>query len=156
VLALLAQAGPDDAPVSRLLELMSIYVDAHWGDRARPPVDWGGGPLVARVAARASEPVATAGGRGARPGRGVPGLARGAELTVGVDSSLASLRRARRLVAGEGLRYARRAAGRFYAPATVDSQISGAESGAVVWICADALDPPFAPSSFDRVAALNL
>src|SRR5262249_41406258 len=28
--------------------------------------------------------------------------------------------------------------------------------GAVAWVCADALDPPFAPASFDRVAALNL
>src|SRR5262249_3304259 len=31
--------GPDDAPYVRLYEHLSIYIDAHWGDRAEPPPD---------------------------------------------------------------------------------------------------------------------
>src|SRR2546430_2724463 len=37
--AVLAQDGPDDAPLSHLLEHLSIYMDAHWGDRAEPGPD---------------------------------------------------------------------------------------------------------------------
>src|SRR5262249_46214983 len=43
---------------------------------------------------------------------------------------------------------------RFYSVATVEPGPHA--PGAIAWICADALDPPLAPGSFDRVAALNL
>src|SRR5690606_23330079 len=36
VAAELVADGPDDAPYARLLEHLSIYLDAHWGDRAVP------------------------------------------------------------------------------------------------------------------------
>src|SRR5262245_52610890 len=56
--ALLGAGGPDDAPWSHLLEHLSIYLDAHWGDRAEPPPDDGPGrpfgldEIAARIAAR--------------------------------------------------------------------------------------------------------
>jgi SAM-dependent methyltransferase/uncharacterized protein YbaR (Trm112 family) len=154
VLALLAEAGPDDRPLSRLLEIGSIYLDAHWGDRARPPVAFGAAALAERVAARVAVPVAAAVELGASFGRGAHELAHGAALTVAVDLSLAALRRGRRLASGRGLRYVRREAGRFYSAAAVEAPAPA--PGAIAWICADALDPPLAPGSFDRVAALNL
>src|SRR5689334_17008119 len=36
VAAQLVADGPDDAPYPRMLEHLSIYLDAHWGDRAQP------------------------------------------------------------------------------------------------------------------------
>src|SRR5689334_2347397 len=36
VSALLVQDGPDDAPYPRMLEQLSVYLDAHWGDLATP------------------------------------------------------------------------------------------------------------------------
>src|SRR6185295_5373088 len=41
VAALLAAGGPDDAPYPKLLEHLSIYLDAEWGDRAEPAVGSG-------------------------------------------------------------------------------------------------------------------
>jgi SAM-dependent methyltransferase len=43
-------------------------------------------------------------------------------------------------------------AGRSYVPAVV----RGLRADNVELVCADALDPPFAPGTFDRVVALNL
>src|SRR5262245_43144410 len=37
VAALLVAQVPDEQPYARLLEHLSIYLDAHWGDRAEPP-----------------------------------------------------------------------------------------------------------------------
>jgi SAM-dependent methyltransferase len=157
VLALLGREGPDATPVARLLELMSIYLDAHWGDLATPRPDGPAAPgsagLVELLAARAAERVPAALELGASVGRGLLELARGAELTVGVDISLASLRRARRLLAGRPLDYGRRVAGRFYQTARVTPP---AAAGPIALVCADALDPPLVPASFGRVAALNI
>jgi SAM-dependent methyltransferase len=154
---LLALGGPDDAPLSRLAELLSIYLDGHWGDRASPPPDGPGarsGPdlVHSRVAETSQTPVAAALELGCSVGRGLFELARNAELCVGVDSSLAALRRARRLLAGKPLGYARRTVGRHYRPAT----IAAPEPRRVELICADAQDPPLPPARFDRVLALNL
>jgi SAM-dependent methyltransferase len=158
VAALLALPGPDDAPYARLLEHLSIYLDAHWGDRAVPPPDgpappFGLAALAEKIAALASTPVARAVELGCSAGRIVAELARGAEWTVGVDLQFASLRRARRLLAGAELRYARRVAGRHYAPATIAAPPAAPR---VALVCADALDPPLVPGAFQRVVALNL
>ncbi|HKA91666.1 MAG TPA: class I SAM-dependent methyltransferase [Haliangiales bacterium] len=154
--ALLALAGPDESPFARTAENLSTYLDAHWGDRAEPRPDGpaesaGLGPLVGKLRALAGERVARAIELGAGVGRGTVELAAGAEVCVGMDRSLSSLRRARRLAAGERVPYLRRVAGRHYAPATAVGV-----AAPVDWLCADALDPPLAPESFDRVAALNL
>src|SRR5205823_4084087 len=60
--SLLAAAGPDGDPYPRLIEHVSIYADAHWGDRAEPPPDgpgsrFGLAELAERLGARAAFPV---------------------------------------------------------------------------------------------------
>jgi SAM-dependent methyltransferase/uncharacterized protein YbaR (Trm112 family) len=155
VQALLAEGGPDDAPYARMVEHLSIYLDAHWGDRAAPPPDGAGfgmESLVTRIRARATERVATAVDLGCSVGRVTAELARGADTVVGVDLHFGSLRRARRLLAGERVAYNRRVVGRYYREATIAGE---AHAGTHV-ICADALDPPLAPAAFGRVVALNL
>lgn len=160
VAAALVATGPDDAPYPRLLEHLSIYLDAHWGDRAEPPPD-GPGPtptgaraLIDRIATRAREaPVADAVELGCSVGRFLAELATGAERVVGVELQFGALRRARRVLAGERLAYARRVAGRHYARATITPT---APTANVTVVCADALDPPLVPEHYDRVVALNL
>jgi uncharacterized protein YbaR (Trm112 family)/SAM-dependent methyltransferase len=157
--ALLAAPGPDDAPLSRQLEHLSIYLDAHWGDRCEPPSDgpgagFGFAALAERLHARAAAPVERAVELGCSVGRGLAELARGAQLTVGVELGFAALRRARRLLDGAPLPFARRVSGRHYAPAL--ARAGDLASPSVAFLCADALDPPLVPGFFDRVAALNV
>lgn len=157
-LGLLVGQGTDDLPLARLLEHLSIYLDAHWGDRSQPPPDgplpgWGGAALFAAVAARAERPVSRAVELGCSVGRGLLALAGGAELTVGVELHFGALRAARRILAGEPLQYGRRKIGRHYQTAHIPPL---AAAGRVALICGDALDPPLAPQGFERVVALNL
>lgn len=161
VAEVLAETGPDDAPYARLLEHLSIYLDAHWGDRATPPPDgpaprWPLEALAAKVAARAAAPVARAVELGCSVGRIVAALAAGATHVVGLDLHMGALRRARRLLAGEPLRYGRRVAGRHYAAAELTAGEHAVADDRVTWVCADALDPPLVPEQYDRVVALNL
>ena len=162
VAALLAAGGPDDAPYPRLLEHLSIYLDAHWGDRASPPPDGpAAGPLglaavVERIAARAADRVPLAVELGCSTGRIVAELARGADHVVGLDLHHGAVRRARRLLAGEPLAYARRVTGRRYATATIEPGDLAPGADRVTLLCADALDPPLVPGFFDRVVACNL
>ncbi|MDB4967041.1 MAG: hypothetical protein JWN44_2730 [Myxococcales bacterium] len=156
--ATLAAAGPDDAPYPQLVEHLSIYLDAHWGDRASPLPDGPGGgfgmsALAARLADCAARPVERAVELGCSVGRGLHELARGAAQVVGVDLAPASLRRARRLLDGEPVRYARRVAGRNYVTATIEPPAAARN---VTLVCGDAMDPPLVPGSFDRVVALNV
>jgi SAM-dependent methyltransferase len=156
--ALLAEPGPDDAPYAQTVEHLSIYLDTHWGDRAAPSPDGPTAPfgmeaLAHKLAERATAKVARAVELGCGVGRGVRELARGAELAVGIDLAPAPLRRARHILAGATLPYARRIAGRHYETATIAAAPAVANAALV---CGDALDPPLAPSSFGRVAALNL
>ena len=153
VAALLAAGGPDDAPYPRLLEHVSIYLDAHWGDRAEPAEELAGPALVEKIAARAAERVTRAVELGCSAGRIVAALAAGADHVVGVDLQFATLRRARRLLDGEPLAYARRQVGRHYTAARA------AAAAAVphrTLVCGDALDPPLVPGSYQRVVALNV
>ncbi|HLL23934.1 MAG TPA: Trm112 family protein, partial [Kofleriaceae bacterium] len=71
---LLVEEQPDDAAYPRLLEHLSIYLDAHWGDRAKPAPDGPGGgfgmqPLVDRIAERARHRVRDAVELGCSAGR---------------------------------------------------------------------------------------
>jgi uncharacterized protein YbaR (Trm112 family) len=159
VAGLLALAGPDEAPYARLAEHLSIYLDAHWGDRATPPPDgpegtpaFGMHQLAERLRGLQSARVPVAVELGCSAGRGTLELAAGADHVIGIDLQFASLRRARRLLRGEALAYPRRTVGRHYAPAT----IAAGPAVKVTLVCADALDPPLAPFMFGRVAALNL
>jgi hypothetical protein len=73
---------------------------------------------------------------------------------VGVDLHFGALRRARRLLAGESVRYPRRVVGRCYAAATVAA--GSLATSTVDLVCADVLDPPLVPGNFGRVVALNV
>jgi uncharacterized protein YbaR (Trm112 family)/2-polyprenyl-3-methyl-5-hydroxy-6-metoxy-1,4-benzoquinol methylase len=148
VAALLVEHGPDEAPYPRLLEHLSIYLDAHWGDRATPPPGFGLAPFVERIAALPR--VGHAVELGCSVGRVLAELA--AERAVGIDLHFGAVRRARRLLAGESVAYARREIGRHYAPATA----TGTRTSGRTLVCGDALDPPLLPDVFDRVVALNV
>ncbi|MGN6111178.1 MAG: class I SAM-dependent methyltransferase, partial [Kofleriaceae bacterium] len=162
VAAALIEPGPDDAPYARLLEHLSIYLDAHWGDRATPApapegaARFGAAALVDRVAERANHPVRLAVELGCSVGRFVAELARGAEHVIGLDLQFGAVRRARRLLGGERLAYNRRVAGRHYLTAGVDPGDRAIPAGRWTPICGDALDPPLVPGVFERVVALNL
>jgi uncharacterized protein YbaR (Trm112 family) len=158
--AVLAQDGPDDAPLSHLIEHLSVYMDAHWGDRSEPGPDgpgagFGLAQLVDRVMARSAAPVETAVELGCSVGRATLALSRGAAAVAALDVSFGALRRARRLLRGESVRYSRRLSGRHYQPATARAQV-GEEARNVVFICGNALDPPLVPGHFQRVLALNI
>jgi SAM-dependent methyltransferase/uncharacterized protein YbaR (Trm112 family) len=165
VAALLVAALPDDAPYARLLEHLSIYLDAHWGDRAEPAPDgpipdpgpsFAAAPLAAKVAERASARVAQAVELGCSTGRIVAELARGADRVVGLDLHLGALRRARRLLAGEPLVYNRRVSGRHYRAATISAGDLAVAAERLTWLCGDALDPPLVPNDYERVVAFNV
>jgi SAM-dependent methyltransferase/uncharacterized protein YbaR (Trm112 family) len=156
VAARLALDGPDDAAYARLLEHLSIYLDAHWGDRATPPAPLAGPALLDRIAARRVAPVATAIELGCSVGRGLVALAEGADHVVGLELQFAALRRARHLLDGTALAYARREIGRHYRGAEVAPGAAPVPAARRTLICGDALDPPFAPAHFDRVVACNL
>lgn len=156
VAALLVDAGPDEAPYARLLEHLSIYLDAHWGDRAEPSEGFGGQPLVDAIAARASERVELAVELGCSVGRITAELAAGADHVVGLDLQFGAVRRARRILDGERVAYGRRIAGRHYAPASITAGDRSVPPGRRTLVCGDALDPPLIPAMFGRVVALNL
>jgi SAM-dependent methyltransferase/uncharacterized protein YbaR (Trm112 family) len=161
VVGLLVEGGPDDAPYPRLVEHLAIYLDAHWGDRAEPPPDGPGAGFAARaiidkIAARAAHRVELAVELGCSTGRIVAELAAGADQVAGIDLQLGAVRRARRLLDGERVRYARRAIGRHYVAAATSAGELAVPAARRVLVCGDALDPPLVPGVFDRVVALNL
>lgn len=161
VVGLLVEDGPDDAPYPRVVEHLAIYLDAHWGDRAAPPADGPGAgfalaALVDRIAARAADRVELAVELGCSTGRIVAELARGADQVAGVDLQFGAVRRARRLLDGEPVAYARRAIGRRYTAASTSAGELAVPAARRVLACGDALDPPLIPGTFDRVVALNL
>lgn len=148
-----------DGQPELLAEYLSIYLDAHWGDRAAPLPDgpgagFGMAALAQKLAERASDPVERAVELGCGPGRGLWELGKGAGSVVGVDAQLAALKRASALLGGQPLDYARRIVGTHYATARIEPPPPS--SGAFALVCADALDPPLVPQSFDRVVAVNL
>jgi uncharacterized protein YbaR (Trm112 family)/SAM-dependent methyltransferase len=147
VTGVLVEAGPDDATYPHLIEHLSVYLDAHWGDRSEPPLDHGLAPLLARIAALPK--VAAAVELGCSVGRVLAELP--AELAIGIDLGFASVRRARHLLAGESLAYARRMLGRHYVRATIAPIARPA-----TLVCGDALDPPLLPGVYNRVVALNV
>lgn len=146
---------PDDQPYARLVEHLSTYLDAHWGDHAEPrdAEAYAMGAFVARLAELPRVEAAVE--LGCSAGRICAELARTADHVLGLELGLGALRRARRLLAGEPVRYARRMVGRHYAPATITPG-AAVDPARVRLVCADALDPPLVPEVYDRVVALNL
>ncbi len=156
VAALLIEGGPDEAPYARLLDHLSVYLEAHWGDRIEPAGGFGGEALVERIAARASERVELAVELGCSAGRIIAELAAGADHVIGLDLQFGIVRRARHLLDGERLSWSRRIAGRHYAPATITPGDRAVPESRRTLLCGDALDPPLIPGVFGRVVALNL
>lgn len=153
--ALVATDDAEDA----LLQHLSIYLDAQWGDRAAPPPDgepFGARALVAKLAERAAHRVAHAVELGCSAGRMVAELAAGADHVVALDLHAGVVRRARRLLDGEAVRYARRVTGRHYTAATARAGDLALPAARRTLLVADALDPPLVPQMFERVVALNL
>jgi SAM-dependent methyltransferase len=157
VAGLLAESGPDDQPYARLLEHLSIYLDAHWGDRADPPPEsagFGASALLERLARLRR--VERAVELGCSVGRIVAELAATADHVVGVDLQFGAVRRARKILDGERVPYARRIAGRHYAAAVIDAGDRAVPAAHRTLICGDVLDPPLIPGHYDRVVALNM
>jgi SAM-dependent methyltransferase/uncharacterized protein YbaR (Trm112 family) len=153
--------GPDTGGYTRLVDHMSIYMDAHWGDRADPPPDGpagttGAAALLGKIAERSRVRVRRAIELGCSGARFVAELARGADHVFGIDLQLAILRRARRLLAGERVAYNRRMVGHHYRTVYAQAGDLAVTDNRVTLLCADALDPPLVPGEFDRVVALNL
>jgi SAM-dependent methyltransferase len=143
VAALLAAGGPDHEPYAHLLEHLSTYLATQWGD--------GLAAILDKLAAlpRVDQAVEL----GCSVGRVACELARSATTVVALDLQFAAVRRARKLVGGEPLAYARRLIGRHYETARIEPRERAAN---VTLVCADALDPPLVPGAFDRVVAINL
>ena len=157
VAALLAEPGPDDQPYPRLLEHLSIYLDAHWGDRAEPPPEggaFGAREIVERIARLPR--VGRAVELGCSAGRVIAELAAVADHVVGLDLQFGAVRRARRILDGERVAYGRRLAGRHYAGAWVAAGDRAVPAERRTLLCADVLDPPLIPGHYDRVVALNM
>jgi uncharacterized protein YbaR (Trm112 family) len=148
VAALLAADGPDDAPYPRMLEHLSIYLDAHWGDRANPPAGFALAPFLEKIAALPRVGLAVE--LGCSVGRVLAELP--AERAIGIDMHAGAVRRARRLLGGDQLAYPRRQIGRHYTAATT----TGKHATGRTLVCSDVLDPPLLPDVFDRVVALNM
>ena len=157
--ALIVESLDGKEPFAQLIEHLSIYLDAHWGDHlAPPPADGDGGfamaAVVDKLRARAASPVAYAVEIGCGAGRAAAELARGARRVIALDSSIGVLRRTRRLLAGEAVGFARRTSSRHAALATVSA--GELSSPTIDLVCADAHDPPLVPGHYDRVVALNV
>jgi SAM-dependent methyltransferase len=146
----LALAASDDAPYARLLDHLSVYMDAHWADHAEPPLPLALAAIVDRIAQLPHVPLAVE--LGCSAGRIVAELAARADHVVGIELRFPTLRRARRILDGESVEYARRIVGRHYAPVVAQTAAVGNRTLA----CGDALDPPLVPGVYQRVVALNL
>jgi SAM-dependent methyltransferase len=141
-LAALGAAGPDDTALPHMLDQLSTYLET-WRD--------GFDALAGKLRGLGRAGLALELGCGV--GRALFELSHTADAVVGLDRSGALLRAAHRLLRGEELHYARRMAGRNYAAASLRAPERAAN---VALVCADALDPPFAPGGFHRVVALNV
>lgn len=158
IAALLVADGPDDMPYARLLEHLSIYMDAHWGDRGvdrtQPPEGFAVQPLIERIARLPRVELAVE--LGCNVGRIVAELAAGADRIVGLELNFGAIRRARRLLDGEPVAYGRRMIGRHYMRVEAQAGDRTVAKDRRRLVCGDALDPPLIPGMFDRVVALNV
>jgi len=154
IAALLIEEGPDDLPYARLLEHLSIYLDAHWGDHATPAVEPGFAlaPILERINARPYVGVAVE--LGCSVGRVLAHAE--AEHVIGIDMHAGALRRARRIHDGERVEFARRMIGRHYAPAAIEPRTLTVPAARRTLLCSDVLDPPLLPEIAERVIALNM
>jgi SAM-dependent methyltransferase/uncharacterized protein YbaR (Trm112 family) len=159
-LAHLAASSSADAPLPKLLERLSTYLDASWGDCAEPAPALVGDPLFPRLGAapllerlEALPPVEQTVELGAGCGRAAFALSSRSSRTLALDLDPAALLCAQALGTGQPLRALRRVGGRSFVPVTLHPT---APARNLHFIVGDALDPPLAPGGFDRAAALHL
>ena len=149
--AYLAHAHPE-----RLAEraLLSTYMDAHYG-HPTPPASWPDSAEYWQHITTLAERT-TAGGLALDLGCGVGRLsfelARWHQQVIGLDLNFQLVAAAACIQRTQQLDYERRLRGQQFTRVT---QPWSAPSN-VLFLVADALDPPFAAASFDTVAALNL
>jgi len=144
-----------DAPAAHdRRRLLSTYMDAHYGTPPTPlaaaqqPDYWQ--QLIALTPpAQAYQQTLDL---GCSVGRYTFELARQSELAVGLDLNFDLLAAAARIQREQTVRYERSLRGRFYT--SVDDSYETPQN--VLFLLADALDPPLRATDFDCVAALNL
>jgi SAM-dependent methyltransferase len=154
VAALLVADGPDETHYARLLEHLSIYMDAHWGDRAQPPDGFAAQPVIEKLAGLPRVELAVE--LGCSAGRIVAELAVNADRVVGLELNFGTIRRARQLLDGAPVAYGRRMIGRHYLRVEVLARDRTVANERRQLVCGDALDPPLIQGMFDRVVALNV
>lgn len=141
--------------------LKSVYLEAHYGDDAQDAGHEGPGALdntafwqTARklAAATATSRDQIALDMGCSAGRFTFELARQRKLAVGVDLNFDLLRCALEIQRQGRMDYQRRIHGRRFQAARAGFE--GPDN--VVFMVADAMDPPFAARAFDLVAGLNI
>jgi SAM-dependent methyltransferase len=154
VSALLVADGPDETHYARLLEHLSIYMDAHWGDRGQPPDGFAVQPFIDRLARLPRVELAVE--LGCSTGRIVAELATNADRVVGLDINFGAIRRASQMLDGQPVTYGRRMIGRHYLRVEAEARDRTVAKHRRQLVCGDALDPPLIPGMFERVVALNV
>lgn len=134
--------------------LLSTYLDAHYGDPTSPE-GWPRAEAYWQRVVATAESTATGGcalDLGCGVGRLAFELARFHHQVVGLDLNFHMVAAAARIQRSGRIEYQRRLRGRQF---TEIRQPYDASRN-VLFLVADALDPPFDAASFDTVAALNL
>lgn len=134
--------------------LLSTYLDAHYGDPT-PPAGWPRTEDYWQHVMAAVERTVTGGSAldlGCGVGRLAFELARCHDQVVGLDLNFQLVAAAARIQRSGRVEYRRRLRGRQF----TEIRQSYDASRNVLFLVADALDPPFEAHRFDTVAALNL
>lgn len=134
--------------------LLSTYFDAHYGDPT-PPGGWPSAEDYWRHVVATVESTATGGSAldlGCGVGRLGFELARFHDRVVGLDLNFHLVAAAARIQRSGRVDYQRRLRGLQFQPVSLFRPVPDN----VLFLVADALDPPFDAASFDTVAALNL
>ncbi|MDX1607327.1 MAG: methyltransferase domain-containing protein [Candidatus Competibacterales bacterium] len=134
--------------------LLGTYLDAHYGNPT-PPEGLPDAEAYWQQVSALAEGAATGGVAlelGCGVGRFSFELARRHERVIGLDLNFDLVATAERIQRSSRIDYARRQRGRRFAPVS----LSWPAPDNVLFLVADALDPPFEAEGFDLVAALNL
>ncbi len=155
-LGALPVGGYADADEQNILEQLVIWLPAHWGAYAEPPLPWSP-PTHLRGWLDCALPPGPILVLGCAAGGEIPWLDLEDRQVVAMDANVALVQAARKLARGtldrlpshsDGLRYEVR-------PVELPSKQRDMLQR-VQWLVGDALDPPFLAEQFAAVVALNL
>ena len=135
--------------------LLSVYMDAHYGSPVPPSGLSDSHEYWSAILAFTKDDEPS--GRlsldlGCAVGRYTFEQAKCCEFAVGLDLNVELVTAAARIQRSRQIRYSRRQRGRVFTE--IEFDYPAADN--VLFLVGDALDPPFAAESFDRVAGLNL